>query len=353
MRRTSPIATCAGSEPGCCSSRVSSSRISRSRTARSRSAPPSRPVSCESACATGAPPSRRRSSTSAPWPGWGTSTRTKRSGGPASIRCGRPERWRRPSSARSTAESAARSRRGSPARARRCATTARPTARPARCRRSSRSTAGRASPAGAAERRSKRFAWVGAERGTAPPASGSSDGLTAKYTWLMAGRNYKTEAVVLRSSLVGAEAMLRLYTEQESNPRAFRALTRFLELLDEMEGEQTTRPALDPLALSFQLKLLWLSGYLPHLTSCAECGATEGLAGYSPKAGGAVCDACFDGAVALSPEGLRGIEALLQLPLAEATEAGLTDRSAREALGVVIGTHEFHGGFQLRTLRTA
>jgi len=154
-------------------------------------------------------------------------------------------------------------------------------------------------------------------------------------------------------ALVGAEAMLRLYTEQESNPRAFRALTRFLELLDEMEGEQTTRPALDPLSLSFQLKLLWLSGYLPHLTSCAECGATEGLAGYSPKAGGAVCDACFDGAVALSPEGLRGIEALLQLPLAEAAEAGLTDRSAREALGVVIGTHEFHGGFQLRTLRTA
>ena len=33
-----------------------------------------------------------------------------------------------------------------------------------------------------------------------------------------------------------------------------------------------TEPPLDPLVLSFQLKLLWLSGYLPHLTSCAECG---------------------------------------------------------------------------------
>jgi DNA repair protein RecO (recombination protein O) len=153
--------------------------------------------------------------------------------------------------------------------------------------------------------------------------------------------------------LVGAEAMLRLYPEQEANTRAFHALARFLELLDGIEGGQAARPALDPLALSFQLKLLWLSGYLPHLTSCAECGATEGLAGYSPKAGGAVCDACFDGAVPLSPEGLRGIEALLRLPLAEAAEAGLTDRGAREALGVVTGTHEFHGGFQLRTLRSA
>jgi DNA repair protein RecO (recombination protein O) len=104
--------------------------------------------------------------------------------------------------------------------------------------------------------------------------------------------------------LVGAEAMLRLFTEQESNPRAFQALTRFLDLLDEVPPA-TTRPSLDPLALSFQLKLLWLSGYLPHLTGCAECGSeTQPLVGYSPKAGGAVCRGCNDGALALSPAGI-------------------------------------------------
>src|SRR2546423_4055539 len=59
--------------------------------------------------------------------------------------------------------------------------------------------------------------------------------------------------------LVGAEAMLRLFTEQEQNPRAFQALTRFLDLLDE-SSPRDARPALDPLVLSFQLKLLWLSG---------------------------------------------------------------------------------------------
>jgi DNA repair protein RecO (recombination protein O) len=37
----------------------------------------------------------------------------------------------------------------------------------------------------------------------------------------------------LAVGLVGAEAMLRLFTEQEANPRAFGALTRFLDLLDE------------------------------------------------------------------------------------------------------------------------
>src|SRR6266511_24500 len=87
--------------------------------------------------------------------------------------------------------------------------------------------------------------------------------------------------------LVGAEAMLRLFTEQEANPRAFQALTRFLDLLDEL-GSAARRPALDP---------LWLSCYLPHLMSCANCGTNAGpLIGYSAKAGGAVCRDCGDGA---------------------------------------------------------
>ena len=153
--------------------------------------------------------------------------------------------------------------------------------------------------------------------------------------------------------LLGAEAMLRLFTEQEANPRAFQALTRFLDLLDELEPA-TTRPALDPLALSFQLKLLWLSGYLPHLTSCADCGATtKPLIGYSPKAGGAVCPDCGDGVLALSPAGIAAIEALLARPLAEAGNVGLTDRSARDALAVITSAYEYFGNFRLRTLRSA
>ena len=146
--------------------------------------------------------------------------------------------------------------------------------------------------------------------------------------------------------LVGAEAMLRLFVEQEANQRAFEALTRFLDALDTWPANGG-RAALDPLALSFQLKLLWLSGYLPHLTSCAECGATDALAGYSPRAGGAVCDRCGAGALPLSAEGIRGIEGLLGAPLAEAT---IGKRAAREALGVVTASYEYHGGFRLRTL---
>jgi DNA repair protein RecO (recombination protein O) len=156
----------------------------------------------------------------------------------------------------------------------------------------------------------------------------------------------------LSVGLVGAEAMLRLFTEQERNPRAFAALTRFLELLDELPS-RASRPALDPLALSFQLKLLWLSGYLPHLTSCAECGSDGALVGYSPRAGGAVCRACANGALGLTAAGIAGIEALLARPLSDAGGVGLAERSARDALAVITAAYEYFGNFRLRSLRSA
>src|SRR5919204_2446462 len=132
--------------------------------------------------------------------------------------------------------------------------------------------------------------------------------------------------------LVGAESMLRLFTEQEGNARAFAALTRFLDLVDDLPP-RARRPALDPLALSFQLKLLWLSGYLPHLTSCADCGAEEvPLVGYSPRAGGAVCRECAADSLAVSSVGIARMESLLVRPLAEAGGAGPVERTGRESL---------------------
>jgi DNA repair protein RecO (recombination protein O) len=153
----------------------------------------------------------------------------------------------------------------------------------------------------------------------------------------------------LNIGLIGAEAMLRLFGEPERNERAFGALARFLDLLDETPRAES-RPATDPLALSFQLKLLWLAGYLPHLTSCVECGATGDLAAFSPRAGGAVCTVHGTGALRLSPEGIAGVERLLSTPLADAPAAELGERARRDALAVVTSTYEEHGGFRLRTL---
>jgi DNA repair protein RecO (recombination protein O) len=166
---------------------------------------------------------------------------------------------------------------------------------------------------------------------------------------ISAHRGTRERPYRLGVGLIGAEAMLRLFGEPEANERAFAALARFLELLDEADEPADGRPALDPLGLSFQLKLLWLSGYLPHVTTCVECGAGE-LVGFSPRAGGAVCPAHAHGSFTLSAEALSGIELLLSTPLAAAAAAGLGDRARREALTVVTSSYEEHGGFRLRTL---
>jgi len=153
----------------------------------------------------------------------------------------------------------------------------------------------------------------------------------------------------LNVGLIGAEAMLRLFGEPEANERAFAALARFLDLLDETPPA-ASRPALDPLALSFQLKLLWLAGYLPHLTSCVECGSGAQLVAFSARAGGGVCAEHAANALRLSPEGIAGIERLLSTPLADAATAGLSERARRDALAVITSSYEEHGGFRLRTL---
>lgn len=163
-------------------------------------------------------------------------------------------------------------------------------------------------------------------------------------------RETREDAYRLGVGLVGAEAVLRLFGEPERNDRAFEAVTRFLDLADELEPRPGSRPAHDPLALSFQLKLLWLAGYLPHLESCAECGEGSPLVGYSPRAGGAVCTGCANGAQRLAASTFEAVEGLLRRPLAEAGEIGLGEREAREALGVITASYEFHGGFRLRTL---
>jgi DNA repair protein RecO (recombination protein O) len=155
----------------------------------------------------------------------------------------------------------------------------------------------------------------------------------------------------LSVGLVGAEAMLRLFVEEERNERAFEALTRFLAAADAIPAASRGQAALDPLALAFQLKLLWLSGYVPHLESCVECGGVEGLVGYLARAGGAVCAPCApDETVFLTPGGFRALQGLLWSPLADAAALGLEERALRDTLAVVVASYEFHGGFRLRTL---
>ena len=160
----------------------------------------------------------------------------------------------------------------------------------------------------------------------------------------------RAEPYRLGVGLIGLEAMLRLFTEQEQNERAFLALTRFLDALDRAESLAPARAALDPIVLSFQLKLLWLSGYLPHLESCVECGRTDSLVAYVPAAGGVARTDCDPGGIAISPGGLHGINALIHAPIADARGLELAAPALRETLAMVTATYEHHGGFRLKTV---
>jgi DNA repair protein RecO (recombination protein O) len=160
----------------------------------------------------------------------------------------------------------------------------------------------------------------------------------------------RVDAYRMAAGHVGLEAMLRLFIEGDENRRAFHALTRFLDLLDAVDGALPAQPALDPLVLAFQLKLLWLSGYLPHLAGCASCGEEVALVGFSAQAGGGVCATCEAGSLPISADGFVGIRGLLERPLAEAASAGVSEHGRRDALRVVESSYEYHGGFRMRTL---
>jgi DNA repair protein RecO (recombination protein O) len=160
----------------------------------------------------------------------------------------------------------------------------------------------------------------------------------------------RTDAYRLAAGHIGLETVLRLFVEQDTNPPAFHALTRFLDLLDGVEAALPAQPALEPLVLSFQLKLLWLSGYLPHLAGCASCGEEKPLVGFSPQAGGGVCAECGAGSVAISAEGFEAVRGFLERPLAGAAEPASSVRGLRECLALIESSYEYHGGFRLRTL---
>ena len=149
---------------------------------------------------------------------------------------------------------------------------------------------------------------------------------------------------------IGLEAMLRLFVGEDASAPAFNALTRFLDLLDDVDEALPAQPALDPLVLSFQLKLLWLSGYLPHLAGCAACGEEKPLVAFSPQAGGGVCAECSAGALTVSAEGFETVRCFLEHPLADAKAHASSARGLRECLSMIESSYEYHGGFRLRTL---
>ncbi len=86
-----------------------------------------------------------------------------------------------------------------------------------------------------------------------------------------------------------AELVTKAVEENEANPAIFELL---LESWQHLETGRT-KPVL--LTRYFELKLLDLLGYRPHLEGCAGCGKRRGAICWSDKAGGILCADCGQG----------------------------------------------------------
>ncbi len=147
----------------------------------------------------------------------------------------------------------------------------------------------------------------------------------------------------LAVGLIGAEAMLRLFTEQEANERAFTALTRFLDLLDETSRPPRRGPALDPLALVVPAQAA-LALRLPAAPRRAASSAARRRGSSASRRGRR------RGLRRLRARG-RGARALAggtarhrRRSCARRSPrpcAGLTERGARDALAVVTASYEY------------
>jgi DNA repair protein RecO (recombination protein O) len=137
------------------------------------------------------------------------------------------------------------------------------------------------------------------------------------------------------------EAVLRLLDSIEPNTAAYHLLCNQLQLLDSQPDAATRGQS-----LAFRLKLLLAAGFAPELASCASCGESEHLAGFSPAAGGVVCTSCEAGSFPLGSEAHSFLVEALGRPLAETPPA--SDVALGQADRAIAETLEHHAHVRLR-----
>jgi DNA repair protein RecO (recombination protein O) len=156
----------------------------------------------------------------------------------------------------------------------------------------------------------------------------------------------RDHAPTLDAAARACDAVARLFESSEPHPEVFHLLANELALLS---SDRAHAGAANGLA--FRLKLLLAAGILPQLASCAGCGETEHLSGFSAAAGGVVCSSCEAAAFPLGEEGYLFLVGALGKPLADAPSASeLALRQAERAIGE---TAEHHAHVRLRPLMGA
>ena len=156
----------------------------------------------------------------------------------------------------------------------------------------------------------------------------------------------RDHAATLDAAGRACDAVNRLFETPDPHPEVFRLLSNELALLAGDAGQ--ARPAN---GLAFRLKLLLAAGILPQLGSCAECGDSEHLQGFSAAAGGVVCNSCEAAAFPLAEESHGFLVAALGRPLAQVPDA--SELALAQAERAITETAEHHAHVRLRPLVNA
>ena len=134
------------------------------------------------------------------------------------------------------------------------------------------------------------------------------------------------------------ETALRALPEDDPYDGVYNLTARAVALLA-AATPASSAPRLDPLVLSYRVKLLVAIGLLPELGSCVSCGSTGALVGFSARLGGTLCADC-DGGHPVSGRAVEALRGFLAAPMADAESvpAGVAEE-VEDLVGEVLREH--------------
>lgn len=145
-----------------------------------------------------------------------------------------------------------------------------------------------------------------------------------------------------------AELIDTVMAPEEHNAEIYQLLQDFLKNLQTVED-------INKLVHMFQIKILSLSGFRPHLESCVRCtAAITSATRFNLRLGGLVCLKCQDvsgEAMAISKGAVASIRHVQQTPWAHAMRLGLDEPIKKELKYVLNHFLVFHLERHLRSTR--
>jgi len=135
---------------------------------------------------------------------------------------------------------------------------------------------------------------------------------------------------------------------EQQNQRVYHALIKFLESLETIKD-------IEKLIFVFQIKILHLSGFSPHLDSCVRCGEKiKGKARFSMSMGGLVCQTCLVRETTFLLISKGTIASIMHIERNEwdnALRLGLTKKSRRELRYILDNFLVYHLERRLKSAR--